>query len=231
MRREFTNKLIAWKNSKQRKPLIVKGVRQCGKTYSISEFGRQYFPKMHYVNFEKDGRFAKIFQPDLNPIRIVNELSFVLDSPIDINTDLIFFDEIQDCPRAIFKLYLADVGLLGALSQLPAKTILEYDYGTYKGYFAENFVAQEFLSSGVDQLYSWQSNHAEVEFLRDIDGEVIPIEVKSGHVTRAKSLQIFATKYHAVYRVILSGKPLQIDHTNNIHHYPLYLAGWLPLPS
>ena len=77
-----------------------------------------------------------------------------------------------------FKLFVFDVGILGALSGLSPRTILEYDYGTYKGYFAENFVAQEFVSGNQRNLYSWQDGRSEIEFLRDVDGDILPIEVK-----------------------------------------------------
>ncbi len=128
-----------------------------------------------------------------------------------------------------FKLYYFDIGLLGAVGSLDPKTILSYDYGTYKGYFAENLVAQEFICSGHGPLYSWRERTAEVEFLREIGGQIIPVEVKSGWVTQAKSLKVFAQKYNPVYRAILSGRRFSIDHTNRIHLYPLFLAGYFPL--
>ena len=128
-----------------------------------------------------------------------------------------------------FKLFVFDVGILGALSGLSPRTILEYDYGTYKGYFAENFVAQEFVSSGHRNLYSWQEDRSEVEFLHAVDGDILPIEVKSGNVTHAKSLQKFVDKYHPKYRTIMSGRPFKIDQRNGIHCYPLYLASRFPI--
>ncbi len=66
-----------------------------------------------------------------------------------------------------FKLFVFDVGMLGALSGLAPKTILEYQYGTYKGYFAENFIAQEFFSTNCKELYTWQDGRSEVEFVRE----------------------------------------------------------------
>ncbi len=128
-----------------------------------------------------------------------------------------------------FKLLCFDVGILGAISQLPAKTILSYDYGTYKGYFAENFIVQEFRYAGVDPLYSWKEKTAELEFLREVDGEVLPVEVKSGWVTQAKSLKVFAQKYSPIYRTIMSAHNLNIDFHNRVHRYPLYLAGRFPM--
>jgi hypothetical protein len=127
-----------------------------------------------------------------------------------------------------FKLYLFDVGMLGAISNLPPKTIIGYDYGSYKGYYAENFVAQEFLCSGTSEIYSWKEKTAEVEFLREIEGDVLPIEIKSGWVTRAKSLRVFADKYDPEYRTVMSANNLHIDRDNKIHRYPLYLASRFP---
>jgi predicted AAA+ superfamily ATPase len=121
-----------------------------------------------------------------------------------------------------FKLYLFDTGILGALADLPLKAILDYNYGTYKGYYAENFVAQEFTAKGILNLYSWQKNRAEIEFLYPDENRVIPIEVKSGWVTRNQSLNKYAEKYHPSYRATLSARSLQIDLANQYHSYPLY---------
>jgi len=440
MNRHLISELIMWKNAKDRKPLILKGARQVGKTYLLEMFGKKYFPRYHLINFEKDEQVSRIFETDLNPKRIIQELCFKLDTAINIHKDLLIFDEIQNCPRALtslkyfhedlselaiasagsllgiqlsdsgfpvgkvdflslfpmsfeeflegtddvkssafinnfnakktipdivhwhlwnqlkiyfvvgglpeavktyanrkdnlfdaltsvrkkqenlittyhadmakhsgkqnamhlerlwrnipaqlareqnssaskfkfkniipginrfsqlaglidwlkaaglviqahiinkgelpfsayvkensFKLYLFDVGILGALSQLPAKNILEYDYGSYKGYYAENFVAQAFICSGIQDIYSWRERTAEVEFLREIDGKIVPVEVKSGWVTQAKSLKVFSEKYNPPYRTIMSAKNLHVDTKNNVHRYPLYFASKFPL--
>jgi len=67
MKRQMMKQLIEWKERKPRKPLLLKGVRQVGKTYLLKEFGRCYFPRFHYFNFEKQPGLAKIFEPDLVP--------------------------------------------------------------------------------------------------------------------------------------------------------------------
>lgn len=123
-----------------------------------------------------------------------------------------------------FKLYSFDVGILGAMSRLPPKTILDYDYGSYKGYFAENFVAQEFLCSGEKELYSWRKNTSEVEFLREVNGNIIPIEVKSGWVTQSKSLKVFIDKYKPSHGCILSAQRPAYDPARKVQKHPLYLA-------
>ena len=435
MRRDIWNKLVEWKNKKDRKPLILKGARQVGKTYILQAFGKEHFSQVHYLNFEKYKQLGKIFEGDLIPQNILRDLSFYLNTSIDKENDLIIFDEIQNIPRALtslkyfqeelpelavcsagsllgiqmpdesfpvgkveflnmfpmsfeeflrgegdtksfeflrgrkkseaipqiihsrlweqlkiyfvvgglpeivktfveykddlftalqkvrenqdnllstyiadtakhsgkqnamhierlwrnvpaqlarehdgsagkfkfkgvipgikrysrlaggidwlvsagliikarivnsgqlpfsahttentFKLYVFDAGLLGALSDLPPKSIIEYEYGSYKGYFAENFAAQEFVCSGVKELYCWKEGSAEVEFLREINGDVLPVEIKSGWVTQAKSIKVFAQKYHPKYRAIFSANNLSLDLINKVHRYPLYLA-------
>jgi len=439
MKRELYHNLVKWKAQSPRKPLILRGVRQCGKTYLLQHFGKQAFSRTHYLNFEKDKSLATLFESNLEPKSIIEKLNFYFDTAIDLQNDLIIFDEIQDCPRALtslkyfaeempevylvaagsllgvhlapvsfpvgkvefmdlyplsfrefllaledvksvsfldecdlkketpsiihqhlwerlkwyfivgglpevvktfrdnrdslfgafdhvramqetliatyladmakhagkvnamhldrvwraipsqlartqdgsaarfqfrgiipgidryqrlvnvidwleaanliikvpivksgelpftayaedshFKLFLFDVGLLGALSSLPPKTLLDYDYGTYKGYFAENYVAQAFMSSNGSPFVSWQEKRAEVEFLRIHNGDVIPIEVKSGGVTKAQSLQKFVEKYRPPYRVICSANKLHVDNTHTVHKYPLYLAHRFP---
>jgi len=436
MKRNIWNKLIEWKNKKDRKPLVLKGARQVGKTYILQVFGKECFSRVHYLNFEKHKQLAEIFAGDLIPQNILRDLSFYLNAPINQENDLIVFDEIQNVPRALtslkyfqeelpelaicaagsllgiqlsdesfpvgkieflnmfpmsfeeflegtgevksfeflqnrkktetipqivhthlweqlkiyfvtgglpeivktfreykddlfaamqkvrekqdnllltyiadiakhsgkqnamhverlwqnipaqlakeqdgsagkfkfkgvipgirrysklagsidwlvsagliikvrvvnsgllpfsahttensFKLYVFDVGLLGALSDLPPKSIMDYGYGTYKGYFAENFAAQEFLCSNGKELYCWKEGSAEVEFLREISGDVLPIEIKSGWVTQAKSIKVFAQKYKSRYRTIFSANNLFIDSINKVHRYPLYVAG------
>lgn len=446
MKRKITTSLLNWKDQTKRKPLILNGVRQVGKTFLLKNFGQEHFPAYHYIDFEKERDVAKIFQQNLDPKRIIKELSFYLQRPIDNNNDLVIFDEIQACPDAltslkyfyeeipmlalcsagsllgihlnsgsfpvgkvdtltmypmsfteflealeddrtltylhnldlrstipeivhqhlwqqllyyfivgglpeivdyyrnathennadtfitlqnvrvkqnelmkayfadmakhsgkvnamhldrvwhavasqltqlqdgsiskfrfknivpgidrysrlagaidwlekagliikvnivqqvnfpltayakegIFKLLMFDVGILGAMSNLAPTTIMDYNYGTYKGYFAENFVAQEFLAAGVQQLFSWQGRLSEIEFLREIDNHILPIEVKSGMVTQAKSLKAYAQKYHPAYTTIMSAKNLYIDNVRNVQYYPLYLAAQFPLPS
>lgn len=427
-------KLVTWKGEKERKPLLLLGVRQVGKTYILKEFGSHHFPHYHYINFEKELKAHKIFEADLNPKRILEELSFYFDHSIDISTDLLIFDEIQACPNAltslkyfqeelpqsticgagsllgihltpssfpvgkvsmltlhpmtfeefllanndnkslevlstankaqsipevihlhlweqlkhyfvvggmpeaistycgnkdnlfnafslvrekqdhlltayyadmakhsgkinamhidrvfrsipsqlekgqdgeakrfvfkgvipgishyhrlanvidwlaaagliikvfivengyppfkahtkenVFKLFLFDVGMLGMMSGLSPKAILEYDYGSYKGYFAENYVAQALLAAKKQEFFCWMEKKAEVEFLVDVEGTTIPVEVKSGKVIKAKSLKVFAEKYHPPFCIILSGASL--SSTGAMRFYPLYLTG------
>jgi predicted AAA+ superfamily ATPase len=100
MQRLIDKKLQAWKQSFSRKPLLIRGVRQCGKTTSILKFGKS-FRRCHVLNFEKNRSYRSIFDNDLNPRKILSDIELLLDRSIDIHKDLLFFDEIQACPEAV----------------------------------------------------------------------------------------------------------------------------------
>lgn len=102
MERTAMQHLIAWKEKKKRKPLLISGCRQCGKTWLMMEFGKRYFEKTMLFNFEKEPALADVFRYDLDPERILRELGMYREGkPIDPESTLIIFDEIQQCPEAI----------------------------------------------------------------------------------------------------------------------------------
>lgn len=110
MKRLIFDKLIEWKNSSSRKPLLIKGARQVGKTYALLEFGRNYYDNVVYLHFEGNTEtLNKIFAPDLNPKRIIEEISVYAKQTIFPNKTLIIFDEIQACEQALTSLkYFAE---------------------------------------------------------------------------------------------------------------------------
>jgi|LSQX01.3.fsa_nt_gb predicted AAA+ superfamily ATPase len=440
MKRDISRKLDVWLRSGNRKPLLLQGARQVGKTYSLKDFGAKRFTKTHYVNFEGNLDFSSAFQGALKPSAIIRDLGLVLGSPVDPESDLLILDEIQQCPEALtslkyfaeempqlaicaagsllgvrlgetsfpvgkvddlrmsamsfgeflaaacnpmlseafdaadprdpvspalheqlwrafreylvvggmpeavkafatlrgedeffafqevrriqtqlllgytadmakhcgkqnamhierlwrnvpaqlardadgsapkfvfkdvlpgvkgysrlsgvidwleaaglairlpvvnsgllpfsaymkenaFKLFVFDVGLLGALSGLPVRTLLAFTFGSYKGYIAENAVAQAFMTEGRTDIVCWREGQAEVEFLTVLDGSVVPIEVKSGHVTQAKSLKSFSDKYNPSFSVIFSGRNAGYDQNTKRRYYPLYFASKFP---
>lgn len=102
MKRKSFDKLLKWKEKKNRKPLLVTGVRQCGKTYLIKEFGRMEFEEMAYFNFDGNTGLKSIFDYDFNVERIMDELgNIIYGKKIIPGKTLVVFDEIQDCSRAI----------------------------------------------------------------------------------------------------------------------------------
>ncbi len=435
MKRHLMTHLLRWRDNLRRKPLILRGVRQTGKSYLLEAFGQEFFRKYYVINFEKEAWARALFEGDLDPRYIINELRFALKADINITQDLVIFDEIQACPRAltslkyfcedlpelalccagsllglhlnessypvgkvdmmhlhpmtfsefltgigddyaaeyfnnitlhskisepmhqqlwerlkhyfvtgglpeiinifsedpidlyrttknvrhkqeelinayyadiakhagkvnamhidrtwravpnqlfanqdrstgrfrfkgiipnverysqlvnvidwltsaelinkipiigsvqlplgvyskenIFKVFMFDIGILGSMGALAPQTLLDYKFGTYKGYFAENFVAQQLAVKNYKKIYSWQEDRSEIEFLLDHEGEIIPIEVKSGAVVHAKSLRKYIDKYHPKKSIIFSGNNMQVNPRLNIYHFPLYLA-------
>lgn len=427
--------LKAWQSTPGRKPLILMGVRQTGKTYLLEQFGRTCFRQYHILNFEGQEQARSLFEGNLDPKHIIENLRFYLKTDIDIQKDLVIFDEIQACPKALtslkyfcenmpelalcsagsllglhlnegaypvgkvdikhlypmtffeflngigdkwaaeylhnihldshlpeaihqqlwdrlkhyficggmpevvatfdkekenlyrattairtkqnelingyyadiakhagkinamhidrtwraipkqlsetqdgsinrfkfkgiipnvnrysqlvnvidwldsadlvikvpivnhveqplkafakenmFKLMIFDVGILGALSGLSPEAILSYDYGTYKGYFAENFVAQQMVAKQNQRIFNWQQDHAEIEFLFEHKGNIIPIEAKSGKITQAKSLEKYIKTFSPKYSVIFSANPIYHSQNNAVLRLPLYLA-------
>ncbi len=101
MKRTLIEDLVRWKGKSGRKPLILKGVRQCGKTYLLKEFGKLYFDSTAYFNFEENPALAEVFEKDYDTDRIAFELGLHNRKTIEPQNTLIILDEIQECGRAI----------------------------------------------------------------------------------------------------------------------------------
>ncbi|MBQ2923323.1 MAG: ATP-binding protein [Tyzzerella sp.] len=104
MERYAMQKLVQWKQRKNRKPLILKGARQVGKTWLMQEFGKQYFKNTAYVNFDRNDHMADVFEQDYNVERILMAINIETGVKIVPGETLIIFDEIQENPRAIASL-------------------------------------------------------------------------------------------------------------------------------
>ena len=101
MERFIMKKLCDWKNSSYRKPLILKGVRQVGKTWLLKEFGKRYYENTAYFNFDENEEYKQFFETTKDVDRILQNLMFASGQKINAENTLIIFDEIQDCPKVI----------------------------------------------------------------------------------------------------------------------------------
>ena len=101
MLRFIDNDLRRWQESTRRKPLILRGARQVGKTWSLKEFGKSRFESLALVDLERNQPLRKLFDGDLKVTRICSDLEVLLQQKITLGKTLLFFDEIQACPRAI----------------------------------------------------------------------------------------------------------------------------------
>jgi len=426
MQRKITKKLIEWKNSPKRMPLIVNGARQVGKTFILKEFGVKNYKHVVHINLETNLLVNSYFQTDITPLRIIQFLETVSNTQIIAGETLVILDEIQSCPRALaslktfceeapqyhiaaagsllgvavnrdqfsfpvgkvnelsmfpmdfeeflwamdkdllcneitthfaaleamlealhvqamelykqyliiggmpavleefvetkslltsteiqgrilneyiadmakyatpatsvkirasynsipsqlakenrkfqykivqkggtatlfgesiewlnsagiilkcqkidhgfmpiaaytdlsdFKLYMSDIGMLTMKSGMAQQTILsqmEVENG-FLGVMSENYVAQALVCNGFP-LYYWKNeNTAEIDFVLQIDGQVIPLEVKKGLRTKSVSMTMFANKYNCPYSIRVSGK--NFGYENNIKSIPLY---------
>ncbi len=104
MYRIAIEKLLKWKQSKRRKPLIIEGARQVGKTWLMKEFGRQAYADTVYINFDSNSRMAELFASDLDTDRLIMGLELYVGHKIDPNRSLLIFDEVQEVPRALASL-------------------------------------------------------------------------------------------------------------------------------
>ncbi|MBF9308323.1 AAA family ATPase [Bifidobacteriaceae bacterium NR044] len=101
MKRLIMSKLLAWKNSPYRKPLILKGVRQVGKTWVLKEFGKLYYKNIAYFNFDENKEYKQFFETTKSVERILQNLMLASGQKIEAENTLIIFDEVQDCPEVI----------------------------------------------------------------------------------------------------------------------------------
>ena len=101
MKRNALESLIRWKSSEDRKPMVLKGARQVGKTWLMKEFGRLAYDSFVYFNFDEEEELKSIFEANKNPQRIVELLSLIAGEKILPEKTLIIFDEIQECPPAL----------------------------------------------------------------------------------------------------------------------------------
>lgn len=104
MYRAAMEKLYKWKDSKRRKPLIIEGARQVGKTWLMKEFGRTAYADAVYINFDSNSVMADLFAADLNTDRLILGIEMYCGHKIDAENTLLIFDEVQEVPRALASL-------------------------------------------------------------------------------------------------------------------------------
>ncbi len=185
MKRKVMDELIAWKNNKNRKPLLLYGARQVGKTYLVKEFGKS-FDDMIYVNFETNEIINSIINENIEPNNIIKQLEIFFNKKITENT-LIFFDEIQQNPRALtsLKYFCEDAPnyyVIGAGSLLGVHIK------------RENY---SFPVGKVDILNIYPLDFE--EFLMATNNDLLIEEIKKGYATNTKLSKILHEKSLDLY--------------------------------
>ncbi len=171
MKRNITEKLISWKNKTAHKPLIIRGARQVGKTYTVLDFGRTHFDgNIHHFNFEKFPELQSIFEQNLDSNRIVSELELAGGKKITPGTDLLFFDEIQECPKAILALRYfyeekPDLHIIAAGSLLEfALKDISFPVGRLQTLSMHPMTFEEFLLATGNELLAEKTKQSEDPF-------------------------------------------------------------------
>ena len=162
MKRNAIEQLLAWKNSTDRKPLVLKGARQVGKTWLMEEFGRLYYDDTFYFNFDEEDELQSVFKTNKNPHRIIELLGMIKGKKILPEKHLIIFDEVQECSEALNSLkyfcekaneyHIISAGsLLGTLLAKPKS----YPVGKVNLLNISPMTFDEFLAASDEGLYSY----------------------------------------------------------------------------
>jgi len=165
MKRNAIQELVAWKSSEDRKPMVLKGARQVGKTWLMKEFGQNYYDSYVYFNFDEEDELKSIFEANKNPQRIIELLSLIAGEKILPEKTLIIFDEIQECPEALNTLkyfkekaneyhVIAAGSLLGTLLAQPKS----YPVGMVNLLDIYPLTFDEFLEATDESLYAYYSS-------------------------------------------------------------------------
>lgn len=175
MKRNAISELIKWKNSEERKPMILKGARQVGKTWLMKEFGREYYANFAYFNFDEEDALKSIFESNKNPQRIIELLSMICGTKIEPEKTLLIFDEIQECPEALNTLkyfkekaseyhVIAAGSLLGTLLAKPKS----YPVGMVNLLNIYPMTFDEFLEATDSSLYAYYESIRKNQHIEEI---------------------------------------------------------------
>jgi predicted AAA+ superfamily ATPase len=160
MKRDIYNRLLEWKSSGRRKPLLLHGARQTGKTYILRKFGGQEYENVIYCNFEENPELDQFFQPNLEPKRILSDLSLFMNQSIRPELDLVIFDEVQASNGALNSLkYFEEqetsyhIAAAGSLLGIKLSTPGSFPVGKVKFMHLYPMTFPEFLDATEDSRY------------------------------------------------------------------------------
>ncbi|MCL1834582.1 MAG: ATP-binding protein [Oscillospiraceae bacterium] len=175
MERMLMQDLVKWKENPDKKPLVIQGVRQCGKTYLINDFAGRYYDDVVYCRFDKDAKAKVFFEQDLDPVRIMKDMGLARGKKIEPHETLIILDEIQECGNAVASLkyffedtpeyHIVSAGsLLGVAmkkgTSFPVgkvEFLTLYPMSFYEFLYAQNEMLAEELSKSSFEDSAWKS--------------------------------------------------------------------------
>lgn len=191
MERLLISKLVEWKEKAGRKPLILKGVRQCGKTYLLKEFGKRHYDSCAYFNFEENDALKKVFEKDYDTSRILFELGLYCGKTIEPGKTLLVLDEIQECGRAITAMkYFCEnapeyhIVCAGSLLGIALQKQLSFPVGKVDFLTLYPMSFSEFLrAADSDQLADFVENFKKGDSLPEVIGEKLAALLRQYYIT------------------------------------------------
>lgn len=191
MERLILKDLIAWKNSPYRKPLILKGVRQVGKTWILKEFGNRCYENTAYFNFDENEEYKQFFETSKDVNRILQNLMFASGQSIKPEKTLIIFDEVQDCPKVINSMkYFCEnapeyhIACAGSLLGIALAKPSSFPVGKVNFMQIDPMTFTEFLTANGDEnLVKYMENIERIEPLPDAFFNPLYEKLKMYYVT------------------------------------------------
>ena len=191
MERLILKDLIAWKNSPYRKPLILKGVRQVGKTWILKEFGKRCYENTAYFNFDENEEYKQFFETSKDVNRILQNLMFASGQSIKPEKTLIIFDEVQDCPKVINSMkYFCEnapeyhIACAGSLLGIALAKPSSFPVGKVNFMQIDPMTFTEFLTANGDEnLVKYMENIERIEPLPDAFFNPLYEKLKMYYVT------------------------------------------------
>ena len=191
MERNLKYDLLNWKYDDGRKPLILKGVRQCGKTYLLKDFGKRFYESCAYFNFEENDALKKVFEKDYDTSRIIFELGLYFGKTIEPEKTLLILDEIQECGRAITAMkYFCEnapeyhIVCAGSLLGIALQKQLSFPVGKVDFLTLYPMSFSEFLrATESDQLADFVEGFTKGDNLPDVIGEKLANLLRQYYIT------------------------------------------------
>ena len=246
VKRDISLKLLAWKNQPDRKPLVLKGVRQCGKTYILKEFGREQYRDYVYFNFEETKALNTLFDQDYDVKRIILDLGLFAGKSIIPGDMLIILDEIQECPKAITALkYFCEnapeyhVACAGSLLGLAIHENQSFPVGKVDIHTMYPMSFYEFLSAaGEDTLAEYLIHFRRGASVSELIGGKLRTALKQYFVTGGMPEAVYiwcktqsVEKVESVQQDILSSYELDFAKHAPPSEFPKLSAIWASVPQ
>lgn len=226
LKRKVEQAFTAWKNNPSHSPLVVKGPRQCGKTFSVVDFAQKNYKNVHYLNFYEHKELSSVFSSgSLTVDTIIMNLSALFGPSAKFEPHITELPLDGNAMKDVFKIYMADTGLFVAMLEDGTQhDILNGNLYGYKGAIFENLIADIFGKMGRKLYYFHKESGLEIDFVIRYKGECVPIEVKAstGNTKSTKTLLAHPEKYH-VSRAIKFGN-YNVGMSGAILTLPTYMA-------